>query len=84
VDVFFSSEGRFLNLLPINLRKVDLAEEQFWATDSREGIEANPLFALLVKKDSALYFHEKILPEMALMGENSRNRKRLLLVEFAN
>jgi len=37
----FTSNGRFLNLLPTSLIKADLAEEQFWKTDRRQGLKAH-------------------------------------------
>jgi len=65
----FSRGDHFLNLLPASLSRVDLAEECFWATDSREGVKAHPLLGLLVKSDFMLYFHEQILPKLRLQGK---------------
>jgi len=66
--IFLSREG-VLNLLPRNLSQYDLAEEQFWSTDSKESLEAHPLLSLMVKSNVILYFWEQILPKLKLQGK---------------
>ena len=64
----FLNDSHFLNLLPTTLSKSDLAEENFWATDTREGVNVHPLLALLVKSEIIFYFYEQILPKLKLQG----------------
>jgi SAM-dependent methyltransferase len=64
----FLSNGRFLNLLPTNLSKIDLAEERFWETDRRQGLKAHPIISLIVSRDPIFYFYEQILPKLDLNG----------------
>lgn len=64
----FTSNGRFLNLLPTSLIKADLAEEQFWKTDRRQGLKAHPIISLIVSRDPLFYFYERILPKLELNG----------------
>jgi ubiquinone/menaquinone biosynthesis C-methylase UbiE/uncharacterized protein YbaR (Trm112 family) len=64
----FSSNGNFINLLPMNLTEADLAEERFWENDRRQGLKAHPLISLMVSKDPIFYFYEQILPKLELRG----------------
>lgn len=67
--IFLASDDHFLDLLPTSLSQADLAEEQFWAKDTREGVKAYPLLALLHKSDIILNFCEQILPKLKLQGK---------------
>jgi SAM-dependent methyltransferase len=61
--------NNFFNLLPSHLSQIDLAEEHFWSTDTREGLDANPIFTFQIKKLEIDFFREKILPKLKLTGK---------------
>jgi SAM-dependent methyltransferase len=64
----FPFDDQKIILLPSNLSPKDIAEERFWATDRREGKNAPAWIALVMKKDSLLYFYEEVLPNLRLHG----------------
>jgi len=43
------SHNQIIDLLPTSLSKADVAEEHFWATDTRQGVNAHPLLSLVHK-----------------------------------
>jgi len=65
--IFYEREGIFI-LLPSEVSAVDLSEERFWNTDSKEGVRVHPSLALLAKNGDIRFFYERILPELKLEG----------------
>jgi ubiquinone/menaquinone biosynthesis C-methylase UbiE/uncharacterized protein YbaR (Trm112 family) len=59
---------QILDLLPTSLSNPDVAEERFWAIDTREGVKAHPLLSLVHKGDVLLQFYEQTLPKLKLQG----------------
>jgi ubiquinone/menaquinone biosynthesis C-methylase UbiE/uncharacterized protein YbaR (Trm112 family) len=66
--VFTVADG-IVDLLPTELSAADVAEEDFWSTDPREGVKAHPLLALVHKGDVLLQFYEQVLPDLKLHGK---------------
>lgn len=64
----FHIQGRLINLLPTRLKKEDFAEEEFWKTDLKEGLEAEPNLAIRAKEPEISFTLEKILPNLKLTG----------------
>lgn len=60
---------QIIDLLPAGLSKPDVAEEHFWATDTREGVKAYPLLSLVHKGDVLLQFYEQVLRKLKLRGK---------------
>lgn len=65
----FAANGNFFNLLPLRLSREDFAEEQFWATDPKEGLNSDPRLTLTAKKIEMTFFRERILPNVDLKGK---------------
>jgi hypothetical protein len=65
----FPVYGKKVCLLPSNLSASDIAEERFWSTDPKEGVNAPAWLSLIVKKDSILHFMEEVLPKLKLSGK---------------
>lgn len=66
--VFPIGHKQIIDLLPTSLSESDIAEERFWATDTREGVNAHPLLSLVHKGDVLLQFCEQVLPKLKLQG----------------
>ncbi len=64
----FDTRNHILDLLPSCLNEWDMAEDHFWSTDKREGMNAPPSVALLSKRADILHFYEKVLPDLRLEG----------------
>jgi len=67
--VFPIGSDHIMDLLPTGLSESDNAEEHFWATDTRESVEAYPLLSLVHKGDVLLQFYEQVLPKLKLHGK---------------